>query len=369
MGTPESTMFHASRDLAIDQIHTALDRLEATRTWTSAPPAQTVASLVGTAPIVCALNMITVDGLNKAQQFQGRPTDVFLSTFPKTGTTWLQQICHQLRTGGHTDFEEISEESICPWLEVAGSLCIDLDAEHIANPRVFKTHQPISQMSHMASKFLCVIRDPEATLLSNFKFAISKGDKQVKDINEFVKMLRWVPGGAGERGTSFGAYIWQFYREFWQCRELSNVHVVTYEGMRKDLKALLPGIASFLEVTLTDELSATVMELSSFKWMKDNEHQFDDHYMGYRQKQLADEHAAAGREVVYANEVPKYKQGSGSDRNMTTSSKVGLQVADEFNTTITDDTRLLLAELWLQEVTPFTGHTTYAKMASDVASA
>ena len=40
-----------------------------------------------------------------------------------------------------------------------------------------------------------------------------------------------------------------------------QVHVVTYEGMRKDLKALLPGIAAFLEVTLTDELSATVMEL------------------------------------------------------------------------------------------------------------
>lgn len=85
--------------------------------------------------------------------------------------------------------------------------------------------------------------------------------------------------------------------------------------------------------------------------------------------QLADEHAAAGREVVYANKVPKYKQGSGLGRTHITSSKVGLQVADEFNTTITDDTRLLLAELWLQEVTPFTGHTTYAEMASDVASA
>ena len=100
--------------------------------------------------------------------------------------------------------------------------------EHIANPRVFKTHQPISQMSHMASKFLCVIRDPEATLLSYFKFAISKGEKQIKDINEFVKMLRWMPGGTGERGTVFGAYIWQFYQEFWQCRELSNVCIKQY---------------------------------------------------------------------------------------------------------------------------------------------
>ena len=85
--------------------------------------------------------------------------------------------------------------------------------------------------------------------------------------------------------------------------------------------------------------------------------------------QLVDEHAAAGLEVVYATEVPKYKQGSGAERTMTTSSKVGLQVADDVNTTITDDTRLLLAELWLQEVTPFTGHTTYAEMASDLASA
>merc|ERR1711966_642713 len=128
--------------------------------------------------MVARLPNLREEVLRQAEAFEAHTSDVFLSTFPKTGTTWLQQVCHQLRTGGHTDFDEISEESICPWLEVAGSLCIDLDAEHISNPRVFKTHQPISQMSHMDSKFLCVIRDPEATLLSGFKFAISKGDRQ-----------------------------------------------------------------------------------------------------------------------------------------------------------------------------------------------
>ena len=33
-----------------------------------------------------------------------RPTDVFVSTYPKCGTTWMTQILHMLRTGGNMDF-------------------------------------------------------------------------------------------------------------------------------------------------------------------------------------------------------------------------------------------------------------------------
>jgi len=200
-----------------------------------------------------------------------------------------------------------------------------------------------------------------------FKFGISKGMTGISDVNEFAKLIRWMPDGCSDGckiPPAFGAYIWQFYREFWQCRQLENVHVVTYEGMRRDLGGLLPGIAGLLGVTLTDELKAKVLELSSFQWMKDNEHQFDDHYMGPRHKQVADEHAAAGREIEYVN-TPEAR--GMTDRKFTTSSKVGLQVGDGFNTTISDDTRQLLAELWLQEVTPVTGHQTYAEMESDFA--
>ena len=101
---------------------------------------------------------------------------------------------------------------------------IDLDAEQVANPRCFKTHQPLSQLSHMDSKFLCVIRDPESTLLSNFKFLISKGalTNVTKDVNEFARLRKWMPGGGGELEPVFDATVWDFYREFFMCRHLPN---------------------------------------------------------------------------------------------------------------------------------------------------
>lgn len=46
-----------------------------------------------------------------------RPTDVLIAPFGKSGTTWLQQIFHQLRTAGDMDFDDISR--VVPWIETA----------------------------------------------------------------------------------------------------------------------------------------------------------------------------------------------------------------------------------------------------------
>jgi hypothetical protein len=56
----------------------------------------------------------------------------------KEGTTWVQQICHQLRTGGDMEFEEISQ--VVPWIELARDQGQDLEAEQVAPPRCFKMH-------------------------------------------------------------------------------------------------------------------------------------------------------------------------------------------------------------------------------------
>jgi len=310
--------------------------------------------IIGNSPLVSRLPFVTKEALCDAQNFQARSDDIFLSTFPKTGTTWMQQICHQLRTGGHTDFDEISEERITPWLEVAGSLGIDLTLDHIAAPRVFKTHQPLSHMSHMPARFICVLRDPEATLVSFFKFMISKDAAFTDDVNEFAKQARWVEGGIADgpppsRFSTFGAYIWQFYTEFWQCHELPNVHVVSYEAMRKDLRALLPGIATFMGLgEPSEELCDTVMKLSSFDYMKEHEVQFDDHYFTTRMEKLHGTGEASKPE------------------GHVTSSKVGLEVGPGINAKVSDETRKLLETTWQKHVTPITGHSSYAEMEASL---
>ena len=65
----------------------------------------------------------TREGRLAGLSFRPRPTDVFIATFAKSGTTLLQQIVHGLRTGGDMDFEDISE--VVPWIEMAFDTGID----------------------------------------------------------------------------------------------------------------------------------------------------------------------------------------------------------------------------------------------------
>ena len=41
--------------------------------------------------------------------FKPRAEDVFIATFPKTGTTWVTMMLHSLRSRGNMNFDEITE--------------------------------------------------------------------------------------------------------------------------------------------------------------------------------------------------------------------------------------------------------------------
>ena len=76
---------------------------------------------------------ITEQGRSRALNFKPRSDDVFVVTPTKCGTTWMQQIVHQLRSGGDMSFEEISD--VVPYVELAYDVEIDLEAEHSYQPR------------------------------------------------------------------------------------------------------------------------------------------------------------------------------------------------------------------------------------------
>ena len=75
----------------------------------------------------------TERGRNYGINFKPRSDDVFVVTAPKCGTTWMQQILHQLRSGGDMSFEDICD--VVPYIELAYDVEIDLEAEHKFQPR------------------------------------------------------------------------------------------------------------------------------------------------------------------------------------------------------------------------------------------
>ena len=162
-------------------------------------------------------NFTSDDGLNIAQQFSARPGDIIISTFPKTGTTWVQQILHQLRTRGDTSFDEITE--VVPWLEISPSVHIDLNKDQVENPRCFKSHQLLSALSHLekdGAKFVYTIRNPQKTLLSHFKFMHSHGHSSTAsgDINDFIQSSFTLGKSVdGDSLPQFGGTIWDHYSE------------------------------------------------------------------------------------------------------------------------------------------------------------
>ena len=71
--------------------------------------------------------------LASIKSYEPRPSDVVISPYGKSGTTWTQQIFHTLRTRGDMDFDDISR--VVPWIEMGRRVNIDLNAEQRGNPR------------------------------------------------------------------------------------------------------------------------------------------------------------------------------------------------------------------------------------------
>ena len=99
--------------------------------------------------------------------FKPKKTDVFVTTYPKCGTTWMSQIVHMLRSKGDMNFGEITE--VVPWDILAHDCGQDLDASQGFSPRVYKSHEGWADIPK-GGKYIYVARDPLDAFYSFYKF-------------------------------------------------------------------------------------------------------------------------------------------------------------------------------------------------------
>ncbi|CAN0461775.1 unnamed protein product, partial [Discosporangium mesarthrocarpum] len=91
--------------------------------------------------------------------------DVIITTPPKTGTTLLQQVVHQLRSPSPPDMDFDDIYQVVPWLRYVHDLDIDVNLDQKYEPRCFKSHQLLSA-SWRGARYLVSVRDPVTTLES-----------------------------------------------------------------------------------------------------------------------------------------------------------------------------------------------------------
>lgn len=210
--------------------------------------------------------MWTDELYEEAKRFVPRPSDVFVMTYPKCGTTWTQQIVHGLRTNGSMDFEEIS--SVVPWVETAATMGIDLEAEQAARPRAFKTHFNWHDVPKGA-RYIIVVRDPYDTLLSRFKFFEGMFfERGTVTLEEFAR-----------RDFIGSRRYWDHLESWWGLRNEPYILPLAYEDMAAAPRDAVERIARFMGISASPDLIELATHQSSFAFMKAHERQFDDHVL------------------------------------------------------------------------------------------
>jgi hypothetical protein len=191
-----------------------------------------------------------------------RPDDIFLVTYPRSGTTWLQMILHQLTSDGEMEFMHISERF--PWFERYAFLGRDI--ETFPSPRLFKSHLPYQVIPKTAKKYIYVMRDGRDVAESYYHMYLTHLDFKA-DFNTFFKMFM-----AGR--VQFGS--WFEHVANWKANRVGlNVLYLEYELLLADPEAGIRKIAEFCDIPLTPEKLARVVERSSFTFMKQYEMKFD----------------------------------------------------------------------------------------------
>jgi LPS sulfotransferase NodH len=197
-------------------------------------------------------------------RFRVRPDDIFVVTYPRSGTTWTQMILYQIVSDGDVDFAHISEK--CPWLE---RLWVHnrVDPESLPSPRVFKTHLKYSHVpKHPQARYIYVARDGLDVAVSYY--------------HHYRTILRY----AHDFDTFFDAFIkggvqageWADHvHDWWLNPKDLNVLFLTYEEMKNDLSAAVDRIAEFCGIELDPQHRQRVLQRSSFSYMKEHEDKFE----------------------------------------------------------------------------------------------
>jgi hypothetical protein len=203
------------------------------------------------------------------RSYRPRPSDIVISPFGESGTTWIQHTFHTLRTGGDMAFDDICR--VVPWIETATALRLDLEAPQSAVPRGFKSHMTFEQIPKGA-RYVVSLRDPRDALVSRYRHY--EGWLLEPDALPMTEFVRLTLRAAWRRPDIHEA--WQHIVSWWRQRDNPDVLLLSYEAMCADPAAFVRRLAAFCAIPLDDDLLALSLERTSIAFMRRHKNRFGD---------------------------------------------------------------------------------------------
>jgi aryl sulfotransferase len=212
-------------------------------------------------------------------EFTLRADDIIISTYGKTGTTWVQQIVAQLLWKGA---ESIYVNTLSPWFDCAFPSRKErlAQVEAQTHRRFLKSHLPADALVFSPkAKYLYIARDGRDVVWSLY----NHHRKFKKDVIRSIDSVPWrVEPPLGEAPESVLQYFhdwlahdgapwwpfWEHVRSWWAIKDLSNVMLLHFARLKADMASEIRRIAAFLEITVDESTWDAILEHCSFQYMK-----------------------------------------------------------------------------------------------------
>jgi len=192
--------------------------------------------------------------------FGERNDDIYISTYPKSGTTLMQMILYHLTTDGRMNFNHIYEVS--PWIHNASF--VGQKPPNLKSPRIIKTHDNYKDFGKKTKgRFIYVYRNGMDVAISNYNQQKNYNNSDLKldkYLDNFFKQKKW----------------FKHTREWMINKNKHSILYIKYEDLLNNKTKEIERIISFLEIPRNKKAINRALKYSSFEFMKKNENLFGE---------------------------------------------------------------------------------------------
>lgn len=200
---------------------------------------------------------------NEIANFEVRPDDIWIVTYPKCGTTWTQEMVRLLHSD--LDYDQAANqciedrfafiEAVCIFDQTGEilnesefSFCSVKRAASLPSPRFIKSHLPIELLPRaiwtVRPKVIYTARNPKDTAVSFFHHYRNMHGYR-SDMDSFIQAFL--------ADEIIFAPFYDHVLNFWSSRNEPNILFLTYEQMKSDLMSVLRATQKFLGKSFSND--------------------------------------------------------------------------------------------------------------------
>lgn len=212
-----------------------------------------------------------IDGVLTWFQHQDvQPTDMFIASYPRSGSTWLRFMLCELLTGAETSFQLVDETLAHVGHHSKAPILLPNAG------RLLKTHEPYREQYQRA---IYIVRDVRDVISSEFIFCRRNGSMTC-DFDSFFELF--MQGRVNRYGAwTDHVHSWLRYQE----SEPDKVHLVRFEDLRRNTATVVGQCLDFLGIERTQAQIDQAVEnhnLTNMQKKEDQAERFKENREGLR---------------------------------------------------------------------------------------